>query len=151
MTIVIGIIFIIAQIIIGILYGLQAAENRALKRALRDQPDEPIHWYILYDESFETAIEMVQCAINTYEEKGCRVINSRQDEGTMWFQFDIGHEIMAIDVTEEWDFKLPKKGARPYVMIDSTIDGELTKGIMEKIGATNTIVQFLLFNNEGED
>jgi hypothetical protein len=94
---------------------------------------------------------MVQCAINTYEEKGCRVINSRQDEGTMWFQFDIGHEIMAIDVTEEWDFKLPKKGARPYVMIDSTIDGELTKGIMEKIGATNTIVQFLLFNNEGED
>lgn len=151
MTIVTGIIFIIAQIIIGILYGLQAAENRALKRALRDQPDEPIHWYILYDESFETAIEMVQCAINTYEEKGCRVINSRQDEGTMWFQFDIGHEIMAIDVTEEWDFKLPKKGARPYVMIDSTIDGELTKGIMEKIGATNTIVQFLLFNNEGED
>lgn len=151
MTIVIGIIFIIAQIIIGILYGLQAAENRALRRALRDQPDEPIHWYILYDESFETAIEMVQCAINTYEEKGCRVINSRQDEGTIWFQFDIGHEIMAIDVTEEWDFKLPKKGARPYVMIDSTIDGELTKGIMEKIGATNTIVQFLLFNNEGED
>lgn len=151
MTIVTGIIFIIAQIIIGILYGLQAAENRALRRALRDQPDEPIHWYILYDESFETAIEMVQCAINTYEEKGCRVINSRQDEGTMWFQFDIGHEIMAIDVTEEWDFKLPKKGARPYVMIDSTIDGELTKGIMEKIGATNTIVQFLLFNNEGED
>lgn len=151
MTIVTGIIFIIAQIIIGILYGLQAAENRALKRALRDQPDEPIHWYILYDESFEAAIEMVQCAINTYEEKGCRVINSRQDEGTMWFQFDIGHEIMAIDVTEEWDFKLPKKGARPYVMIDSTIDGELTKGIMEKIGATNKIVQFLLFNNEGED
>lgn len=151
MTIVIGIIFIIAQIIIGVLYGLQAAENRALKRVLRDQPDEPVHWYILYDESFETAIEMVQCAINTYEEKGCRVINSRQDEGTMWFQFDIGHEIMAIDVTEEWDFKLPKKGVRPYVMIDSTIDGELTKGIMEKIGATNTIVQFLLFNNEGED
>ena len=151
MTIVIGIIFIIAQIIIGVLYGLQAAENRALKRVLRDQPDEPVHWYILYDESFETAIEMVQCAINTYEEKGCMVINSRQDEGTMWFQFDIGHEIMAIDVTEEWDFKLPKKGVRPYVMIDSTIDGELTKGIMEKIGATNTIVQFLLFNNEGED
>ena len=151
MTIVIGIIFIIAQIIIGVLYGLQAAENRALKRVLRDQPDEPVHWYILYDESFETAIEMVQCAINTYEEKGCRVINSRQDEGTMWFQFDIGHEIMAIDVTEEWDFKLPKKGVRPYVMIDSTIDGELTKGIMEKIGATNTIVQFLLFNNEGEE
>ena len=151
MTIVIGIIFIIAQIIIGILYGLQAAENRALRRALRDQPDEPVYWYILYDESFETAIEMVQCAINTYEEKGCRVINSRKDEGTMWFQFDIGHEIMAIDVTEEWDFKLPKKGARPYVMIDSTIDGELAKGIMEKIGATNTIVQFLLFNDEGED
>lgn len=151
MTIVIGIIFIIAQIIIGILYGLQAAENRALRRTLRDQPDEPVHWYILYDESFETAIEMVQGAINTYEEKGCRVINSRQDEGTMWFQFDIGHEIMAIDVSEEWDFKLPKKGVRPYVMIDSTIDGELVKGIMEKIGATNTIVQFLLFNNEGED
>lgn len=151
MTIVIGIIFIIAQIIIGILYGLQAAENRALRCALRDQPDEPVHWYILYDESFETAIEMVQGAINTYEEKGCKVINSRQDEGTIWFQFDIGHEIMAIDVTEEWDFKLPKKGVRPYVMIDSTIDGELVKGIMEKIGATNTIVQFLLFNNEGED
>lgn len=151
MTIVIGIIFIIAQIIIGILYGLQAAENRALRRALRDQPDEPVHWYIFYDESFETAIEMVQGAIKTYEEKGCRVTKSRQDEGTIWFQFDIGHEIMAIDVTEEWDFKLPKKGARPYVMIDSTIDGELTKGIMEKIGATNTIVQFLLFNNEGED
>ena len=94
---------------------------------------------------------MVQCAIKTYEEKGCRVTKSRQDEGTLWFQFDIGHEIMAIDVTEEWDFKLPKKGARPYVMIDSTIDGELMKGIMEKIGATNTIVQFLLFNNEGED
>lgn len=150
MTIVTGIIFIIAQIIIGILYGLQVAENRALKRALRDQPDEPVHWYILYDESFETAMEMIQGSINTYEEKGCRVIKSRQEEGTIWFQFDIGHELMAIDVTKEWDFKLPKKGVRPYVMIDSTIDGELIKGIMEKIGATNTIVRFLLFNNEGE-
>lgn len=151
MTIGSGIVLIILQIIIGILYWRQVAENRALRRILQDQPDESVHWYILYDESFETAIEMVQGAIKTYEEKGCRVTKSRQDEGTLWFQFDIGHEIMAIDVTEEWDFKLPKKGVRPYVMIDSTIDGELTKGIMEKIGATNKIVQFLLFNDEGEN
>lgn len=150
MTLVTGIILIIAQIVIGILFGAMVVENKRMRNMLEDEPDEPVHWYLFYDRAFETAMEVVQGSINTYESKGYRVTKSRQKEGSMWFKFDVGHELTAIDVTEEWDIKLPKN-VRNYIVMDSSIDGELIKGIMEKIGATNALVKFLLFNEEGED
>ena len=110
-----------------------------------------MHYYILFDENFDTAMELVQTVIDTYENSGYRIDKVEQDRGGIAFfiKFDNGHSLSAIDVTQEWAVKA-KKRDKVTLMIDETIDGEMMKGIIRKLGLTNYVYQFTMFNGEEE-
>lgn len=138
--------------IMGIMYGRLWYKYYSREQALQDFTQRPCaQLFIFFNKRIATTNEMWSEAVDTYASMGIRTrtIETRPLHGctTVFENNDVMH---VINIAEDWTEKV-QTGDALTLMIDDTVDLEMQRQIIEKLGLKNRVFQLCFFNDDNEE